>query len=1153
MVSQMHAAQSAKPKQPVSAQAGVLQRKCDKCKKKWPLQRKAMQEGPSEVSPTVHEVLRSPGQPLDAKTQTFMEPGLGHDFNRIPLYPPVPGVIQTKLAINAPGDIYEQEADRIADRVLAAPAHHGVSGTPPRIQRLAGASIGQAEAVPASVDQVLASPGRPLEPALRQDMERRFGYDFSRVRVHTGAAAGQSARDVNAHAYTVGYNMVFGRGRFAPKTHEGRQLLTHELTHVVQQNGSISLFLQRKEGEGSYDWIIIKKITAKTKATGEKQGSGLTLNNETLSIKIEINNLSAGTYIMGPLTDKPERDSWSRISFKSKSANKFVYFLPPGYTVMDNTIIDIKPSPKEQRKAKAREIIKALDPHIRNFLIDPEAPEVSDEDLLRIARAGQILQEYGVTEEELLLQRQRRIDWQRIGKREGETTDPESWARSFVANLAKTRASVEASTSTLLETAKRISLAYPELINMIKHDKIIKIIETSDKQRIYMYDVRIKLLLKTYDPDREQDPFLNFDDLQLTLVKFEEALVSHLHHIAENVLDNTEAELIRTDKRFAGIWKPTQWGPGFLWEEIGKIKNIPEVIELEQEHMRFKQDIDRKNQEEEYALRFIPAPSQGHDEYEKRKKKRQKELEKEEHQYREALRNVVSEKSRVKISLGSGVEALLSAKSAEEAQERLIDSLIKGRSHVQDAKEKLDDRTFLYAADKIIDIEQDILEQALGSKSAKIVSDIIDQFARERRSETTLWDDIWKVLEIVAMFIPTPAGWLARMVMGARRAGKTIQSAADQADLFGGRLSAAPPPTESETALSAFGELAGEAIDIPAARASKLARVGRLGPELRTQEKVAKGMLEAEHAAAKASHAGGAAVKVSLPGEVLEALPLIKSTQVMLAGKSHALSIKRLGNEFKVILCSNGCGELIERCDQLLESVSDYVHRAEILSIKDSALRLQSGINSQKIAAEIVENDLKKLSRELEGVAAKEPVPFAQFTEEIIEERQGGIASKYKGERGALEKGNVPEENIRRTRTTRATEYDPTVGDPARLGDNLAKAGRPKPDFGDPAANYQAHHIIPSNEGPEVLRKLLKRHGLDINGEYNGIWLPTGSGAINLTAAIKHEFLTGSQEYFTRLRAILIKVPPLKEKQVIEKLREIASYLNRGELPPPKL
>ena len=145
--------------------------------------------------------------------------------------------LQTKLAISEPGDIYEREADRVADQVMAAPAHSGVSGTPPRIQRFAAQSNGQMDVAPASVDGVLASSGRPLDTTLRQDMESRFSYDFSRVRVHSEAAAEQSAHEVNAHAYTVGHNIVFGAGQYAPESTPGRQLMAHELTHVIQQSG----------------------------------------------------------------------------------------------------------------------------------------------------------------------------------------------------------------------------------------------------------------------------------------------------------------------------------------------------------------------------------------------------------------------------------------------------------------------------------------------------------------------------------------------------------------------------------------------------------------------------------------------------------------------------------------------------------------------------------------------------------------------------------------------------------------------------------------------------------------------------------------------------------------------------------------------------
>lgn len=134
----------AAPKLSMASASGVLQRKCDGCKKKSKgkglLQRTAVRDDPvMDVPPIVHEVLRTPGQPLDAKTREFMEP--------------------------------------------------------------------------------------------------RFGQDFSRVRVHTDARAAESARAVNALAYTVGQEVVFGAGHYMPETRAGQTLVAHELTHVIQQAG----------------------------------------------------------------------------------------------------------------------------------------------------------------------------------------------------------------------------------------------------------------------------------------------------------------------------------------------------------------------------------------------------------------------------------------------------------------------------------------------------------------------------------------------------------------------------------------------------------------------------------------------------------------------------------------------------------------------------------------------------------------------------------------------------------------------------------------------------------------------------------------------------------------------------------------------------
>jgi hypothetical protein len=88
---------------------------------------------------------------------------------------------------------------------------------------------------PAIVHDVLRSHGRPLEPHVREEMEGRFGFDFSSVRIHTDSVAAQSARAVAARAYAVGPDIVFAHAQFAPETYSGHELLVHELVHVVQQ------------------------------------------------------------------------------------------------------------------------------------------------------------------------------------------------------------------------------------------------------------------------------------------------------------------------------------------------------------------------------------------------------------------------------------------------------------------------------------------------------------------------------------------------------------------------------------------------------------------------------------------------------------------------------------------------------------------------------------------------------------------------------------------------------------------------------------------------------------------------------------------------------------------------------------------------------
>lgn len=98
---------------------------------------------------------------------------------------------------------------------------------------------GEQTAVPGIVHDVLQTPGQSLDTTTRAALEPRFGYDFSQVRVHTDAKAAESAKSINAAAYTAGNHVVFANRRYEPMTQTGQRLLAHELTHVIQQKSGL--------------------------------------------------------------------------------------------------------------------------------------------------------------------------------------------------------------------------------------------------------------------------------------------------------------------------------------------------------------------------------------------------------------------------------------------------------------------------------------------------------------------------------------------------------------------------------------------------------------------------------------------------------------------------------------------------------------------------------------------------------------------------------------------------------------------------------------------------------------------------------------------------------------------------------------------------
>lgn len=163
--------------------------------------------------------------------------GLSHDFSRIPVYANAPLKIQAKPKANTPGDMHDQEADRVVDQVLRMPRAEQ-PGQLRSLDQTEGPQTNREAVAPPVVDEVLVSPGQPLDATARTFFEQRFGHHFGDVRVHTDAAAQASAALEGALAYTAGRDLVFGAGQYQPQTMTGRWLIGHELAHVIQQRGS---------------------------------------------------------------------------------------------------------------------------------------------------------------------------------------------------------------------------------------------------------------------------------------------------------------------------------------------------------------------------------------------------------------------------------------------------------------------------------------------------------------------------------------------------------------------------------------------------------------------------------------------------------------------------------------------------------------------------------------------------------------------------------------------------------------------------------------------------------------------------------------------------------------------------------------------------
>ena len=123
--------------------------------------------------------------------------------------------------------------------------------------------------------------GQPLPASVRNFFEPRFGYDFSQVRIHTNEQAAEMASSINARAFTNGRDIVFGSGEYAPGTVEGKRLLAHELTHVVQQANDLAPRIQREESACMDEPVCMSDSDSSQYVEDVNQEASLTLNSIT--------------------------------------------------------------------------------------------------------------------------------------------------------------------------------------------------------------------------------------------------------------------------------------------------------------------------------------------------------------------------------------------------------------------------------------------------------------------------------------------------------------------------------------------------------------------------------------------------------------------------------------------------------------------------------------------------------------------------------------------------------------------------------------------------------------------------------------------------------------------------------------------------------
>lgn len=691
----------------------------------------------------------------------------------------------------------ERDADRTADTALA--------GSRPALMPPSVTSTGEPRLRP-HVSEVLAvgavtnSSGLPLSLATRAYFEPRFGHDLSQVRIHRDQPA---AERIGARAFTYGRDIAFAPGEYAPAASEGRRLLAHELAHVLQQEMLGRPQIQRKDTRDDADAKEKPKVKAITAQQYALTAEATLTTEETVTIELKKNDKPPGRHKLIHMggttyTESPE-------TAPSGDATSFKWVNPwLDRAKRTETKYDWSGEVEVIITQSAEQRIAALPDHIRRLLTtdSPNQVRASTEEIEAVADAGELLAKGGLTEDEVILLEEKSRLNRELGHTTPDASDPLQFAQNILERRIDHAASREKGFGDLKALAKELT---KQPLYLTQHNMLGTLLVPSSK---LMEAVNIANMARFYRRENDLPPSQKLEAMfvhgllqafRQQLNGFETALVADVGAKGAVALDQADAALLRMDRAYVGMWQPSSPSPHYFWRHLMKAKNTPVVRQATALRDAARQELDRQEDEDAVplptavgGLAVIGAESvinelgggpqqdytgwRAHLERQKRRAAQRDSIDK-------AYERVARESTGLKLPPNAEVASILNAKDPDEAIIKLRDWLSYGREKIRTAHGRLNDRKFIFNADIWLEEEKKELARAAGGGGNEIAS-LIDSYAALRKSETSFWEDLVKVVQFVAMFIPGPIGWGLRATTAIIQGEKRMGELADQRTLY---------------------------------------------------------------------------------------------------------------------------------------------------------------------------------------------------------------------------------------------------------------------------------------------------------------------------------------------------------------------------------